>query len=473
MFRLMLIHATALVTLLACTPMRTNGQATGGNNAVTDEKPAVAAGTVATTPTAAAWTPPDPIKLKDQELDLLREENAQAKNQLTLERIGRTVYETQLKVCALREFAVHEPVKYAPLTSQVLQRIIDDSFARQYPGRALDFYIWFNQLFAALPEKIDLKNMMQDLMGEQAAGLYDPSTKTLYVKTDFPIEAPLGRMILAHEITHAMQDQDSNLLGLGVEDVDDSDRALAVLAIAEGDATLLMTEYMTQNGNPLSMLMDLPRMMSLDQGKFNEAPAAIRETVLFPYMKGMQFFKTLDGRTRQHPGRRDPGGAGWRGEIFKDPPITTTQILHPEKYLANEKPVAIDLPLADHATTSTLNVMGEFGISLLLNPLLGEARATQAAAGWNGDKLLLADFPAESAGVGPRRVLHWVTRWETPQDAQEFATALEDAFKARYPTGLTLTGDPNDRRAKIGPIELEILRPEPARVELKGRFPQP
>src|SRR5207244_879336 len=152
-------------------------------------------------------------------------------------------------------------VNYLPLTDQKLDELLEAGIKKQFPGEALSDYIWLNQLFKALPADFDLLKTMKELTAEQVAGLYDPLSRVLFVRTDFKLEAPLGRMILAHEICHALQDQNNSLTEMGLDDSSDADRALAALSIAEGDATLLMAEHLARYGSPLGLLAQIPGMM--------------------------------------------------------------------------------------------------------------------------------------------------------------------------------------------------------------------
>lgn len=412
-----------------------------------------------------AWTPPDPLALKDQEIRLLKQQLAQARQKLDSERVGRIVYETQLRVAALHGFAVKGVVSFTPLTPAIIDRLVSDSIRTQYPGQTLEHFVWLNQLFAALPQPYDMQQSVRDLMGEQAAGIYDPHSKQLFVKTDFPLESPMGQMVLAHEICHAFQDQNFSLLDMGAEDADDSDRALAALAIAEGDATILMSEHFAKYGNPLDLFRFLPSMLSMDQEKLNAAPAAIQESLLFPYLDGMKFFQSLRGRL---PGGAQRTGAypdaAWRMAVFKRPPLTTQQILHPELYLSQKMPAKIAEPKAPGAAGKpTVNVAGEFGARLLLTPMLGNVRAAKVAAGWNGDKVAVAD-----AATGKRRLIRWATRWDSRQEADEFAAALEEALKARFAGKLEWRADAQGRIAETPEARLRVTRPTAEGVELEG-----
>lgn len=425
--------------------------------------PLLAGSQAATFAQVAPAATPD---LAQQEIQLLKRRLAEAQVKLAEERTGRVVYETQAEVAALRGFWLLEPVDYKPLTKERLVQILDESIARQYPGKSLEYYVWLNQLFSALPEPFDMLQYMHELTGEQVAGLYDPASAVLFVRDRFDLSSPLGRMILAHEICHALQDQNHPLQELGVEDSENSDRALAVLSIAEGDATLLMSEYLAQYGNPFSLIADLPRMMAMDQQKLNNAPPAIQQSLLFPYMQGMQFFQHLNGRTRTHPqgDRADlQTDSAWRAEVFSDPPESTEQILHPEKYLTRELPGDVELPATDDMLSSATNVLGEFGTALMFEPLLGRERARKAAQGWNGDRVRVGD-----AKQGGRRLVQWVARWDSEQDATEFSDALREALEARYAGALRWrqSGSEWQGRARKATFTLRAL--EPTLISLTG-----
>src|SRR5690606_29869422 len=155
-----------------------------------------------------------------------------------------------------------------------------------------------------------------------------------------------GRLVLAHEITHALQDQNFELLELGVEDHENGDRQLALMAIIEGDATLLMSEYMIEHASPFGLLSELPSLLTMSQEELDRAPVAIRESLMFPYLRGVQFFMDLAGRVPADDDDAEPFAValqpGWRSRVFLNPPISTEQIMHPEKYLRGEAPEPID-----------------------------------------------------------------------------------------------------------------------------------
>ncbi|OPZ08995.1 MAG: hypothetical protein BWZ08_00766 [candidate division BRC1 bacterium ADurb.BinA292] len=419
---------------------------------------------------AASGAVPTREEIREKELQLLRRQLTELRRKYEENLISRLVYETQVQVAAIRGFQIEAPVQFKPLTNRVLDQILMETVERSYPGPTLTLHVWLNELFGALPEGIDLLKLYRDLMGEQAAGLYDPESKTLFVREDFPMEQAMGRLILAHEICHALQDQQFGLAEMGVEDTGNADRSLATLALAEGDATLLMGEHMARYGNPLSLFSNLPDMMLMNQEQLNRAPRAIQRELLFPYLDGMRFFEELNGRLpadSEHAGQVADSPAEWRNWVWLDPPVSTEMILHPEKYLARELPVEIE-PLGEDDEHSAETTIGEFGMSLLLEAALGHERANEAAAGWHGDRIRLSQ-ELDGEGQPAIRRLHWVTHWDSPGDADQFAQALVDAFNERI-DGLTWEEAGPERKAGAPSAELTLTRPGETSVELVGLF---
>jgi hypothetical protein len=407
-------------------------------------------------------------ELKDREIDLLKRRLEKVKSELGEERIGRIVYQTQIETAAKHGLKVGKLLEYEPLTPQTIERLLVESIQEQYPGRGFDLYNWTLRFFGAIPADMDVMRLMHELMVEQAGGVYDPFTETLYIKPEFDVTTAMGRMILAHEITHALQDQNYDLKGMGIWEPDNGDRSLALAAIIEGDASLMMTEILIGGDNPLALLADLPEMAMMDQQKLMSAPAFFRESMMFPYLDGMMFFQNLRGRTRKP---RDGGEVSfldpaWRNALFEDPPLSTEQILHPEKYLAGEMGAEIARlePPAGYPHV-VRDVMGELGVRLMLAPMVERTRAEAAAMGWNGDRMLVAENEA-----GTIQRVQWITGWDTPGDAEEFVSALRDALAARFGgEGLEWERDGDRWRAKFGAgSELTLRRPAAATVTLDG-----
>ena len=263
-----------------------------------------------------------------------------------------------------------------------------------------------------IPPGTDYVALMVDLLSEQIAGYYDPDTKqlTLLATTG---QAPLwDEMVLAHEMVHALQDQAFDLTKFEDVPPGEGDAAQARHALVEGDGITLMFELLlARKGftppwdnarltNELAHQMDLPTGDALDK-----APLAIREMMLFPYRAGFSFVTSL--RATQPWSAID--------KAFKRPPKSTEQILHPEKYLEDEQPIAVklELPGVVHST-----VWGELGFELFLRAHGVDAgTAKLAAAGWAGDRVVATDK------LGAAKLI-----WDSEVDAIEAFDAAQRAL---------------------------------------------
>jgi hypothetical protein len=210
-----------------------------------------------------------------------------------------------------------------------------------------------------------------------------------------------------------LQDQNYSLKTLPLDVKDNDDLALATSALVEGDATLLMTRYYAENADPTRMLGDLTSMLGQDPKQLLQSPPYLQEMLLFPYQEGNQFATALFMA----------GGTSALNEAFRHRPVSTQQILHPEKFLHDRRdPQAVALTRIQSKDWQLIgnNVLGEFGIRCLLEPSAGSFEAVRAAQGWNGDR-----YHVYERGKNGPTGLVWVTVWENADAAKEF----EDAYK--------------------------------------------
>lgn len=250
------------------------------------------------------------------------------------------------------------------------------------------------------------------LYTEQVQGMYDEDSGDMFIVKGLPLTGNLQRMFLVHELTHALQDQHFNLKGLPLNSEND-DTALACLALIEGDATLAMFEYYKNNLKIYKIFWDLLSYLSVDQSEFYSSPYYIRENLIFPYKWGIRF---VTGRT-------------WDGidKLYKDPPGSTEQIMHPERY-PEDKPVDIDI--SENIPEWRLldsNTMGEFNIRVLFSIYLGEYESILPTKGWGGDKWQVWEEP----DTGKLRII-WYTIWDTSKDAEEFFNAFKRLIGKRH-----------------------------------------
>src|SRR5215831_12949594 len=173
-----------------------------------------------------------------------------------------------------------------------------------------------------VPTDFQYRALMIRVLTEQVAGYYEPKTRQFHLADWIDVDGQ--RPVMAHELTHALQDQHFDLRRFEHWPKGDSDAELAVHALIEGDATLAMVMYISSD--PMRAVTFLKSMgaMGVDTKELNQAPRAIRESLLFPYQEGLTWTRTLYGQ----------GGWSQVSQAFTTLPQSTEQIMHPEKYLA-------------------------------------------------------------------------------------------------------------------------------------------
>jgi len=240
------------------------------------------------------------------------------------------------------------------------------------------------EAFGLLPKGFDLDSFMIDLLTEQIAGLYDPKAHEFYVADWIPIDDQ--RRVMAHELTHALEDQHFQIEAWEKAARPNDDSELARESVLEGSAMVAMMEYLLQeSGRSLKDLPDIdPAMLVGDMDEtptLKKAPPFIKDALIFPYLDGMSFSAAVLKRS---------GWAALPG-IFAKPPVSTQQILHPALYNSGKVPSPLSLPSLEKTLDADWvkleeNALGEFGWKEVLKQFLGETRAKPLSAAWDGDR---------------------------------------------------------------------------------------
>lgn len=279
-----------------------------------------------------------------------------------------------------------------------------------------------------------LRDYVVQLLREQVAGFYEPKTKEFYLAAWLPLSDQ--KRVIAHELVHALQDQHFNLRRFEDWPKGDSDAELAAHALVEGEATLVMIEYdfeqqgMKLDMNKIGALTD--SMIEQDAGSdakaypvLANAPKVLKENLQFPYLYGAGFVgAVLKNRS-------------WQAldTTYSSLPASTEQIMHPERFLARDHPVKIEIPdlsgsLGANWKKADADVNGEFGYLVALAEFISRRVARAAAAGWGGDRYALYENKA-TGGL----VLVQYTIWDTESDAREFFDAYSERTEKRYRIG--------------------------------------
>lgn len=320
----------------------------------------------------------------------------------------------------LRGLPFKNPVTYKNIGRDELKKFLSKKMEEQYSSQEMRDYGRTLETLGLIPEGTDLMESILGLYDEQVAAFYVPEERALYTFKDSTLANNLDQVTMAHELTHALQDQNFDLTTFPLKIKDNDDLALATSALVEGDATLLMAEYYGEHLDVRNMLSDvLAGMTGQKTAKFQSVPPFFREMLLFPYQQGTEFATAVFAA----------GGTEALNAAFKKPPVSTREILHPEKFIRNRrdpvKPVVTGTMPADWHRIGD-NVLGEFGLRSLLSQYVGVFEAQRTAEGWDGDR-----FHVYSRGTNGPCVLLWETAWETPADAAEFVNTYKLVVQKR------------------------------------------
>ncbi|MDA1259953.1 MAG: hypothetical protein O3A20_04970, partial [Planctomycetota bacterium] len=297
-------------------------------------------------------------------------------------------------------------------------------------------------LFGFLPDDNDFMETMRALLEAAVGGYYDPKQSKFWLIEGYA-GGPLADILMAHELQHALDDQYFPLEAMLDSSEDNSDVVFALRSVVEGSATSAMNLYlvraMTNDWLPPGELMPAD-MIGTQMAALDDAPLAMVAGLMLPYMEGNLFL--VRGGTMLEAVTKNPSDEDLR-RAFTEPPQSSEQILHPEKYW---DPKLTDPPLAVVVTDRSAELggdwrcvdedtLGELGCAFLAVPRLPTPLELQfgamglrhpASAGWGGDRY--RSYLREDGA----RLAHAITVWDTEADAEEFEAALAIAH-ARAP----------------------------------------
>jgi hypothetical protein len=339
----------------------------------------------------------------------------------------------EANVVDIRGLESIEPVEPLFLTTDELRAQLEADLAEDYSPEQARLDVLVLSAFDFLEPDFDLYNFTIDLLTEQVAGYYDTETKEFVLVGDDAQFSALEQWTHAHEYTHALQDQHFDL-GLLNDDSLDSEAAFALRALAEGDATLVQSIYLTGGYFSQAQLFEiLTSAGEIDTTIFDSAPPILARELEFPYKEGLIFAQAL----------YDRDGFAAIDEAWQNLPQSTEQIIHPDRYLAGDSPQIVSLP----PLTDTLglgwqllqeDILGEFYLREYLSQQLSSVEVTAAATGWGGDRFAVYHHEEDGRLVMVLRLV-----WDTPADGDEFA-----ATYAQYPA--RLLGGPAEDQADGG-----------------------
>jgi hypothetical protein len=327
------------------------------------------------------------------------------------------------RVMKARGLDAKRPVPGVLLDRDALIARVKEHVARELPPEAIRNEGLALQLFGFVPTEFDYEAAQYRLLEDQLAGYYEPSDGTMYMASDLGDQE--AEATLAHELVHALQDERWNLESRSKYVAGDGDRSEAVSALAEGDATSAMFDVLIARagqGGGTKTALDVPDDVFADQirdamgqGPGASAPHVMRTSLAAPYIYGTLFVHAL----RRHGGWAAVDGA------WDNPPATTEQILHPDKWLSREAPIAVPVPpfaaLGADWKVADEDSEGELGTRLAFEEWMDPAAAAAASADWGGDRGVLVTS-------GDRAAYAWRLRYDKGPSSD--SRAASRAFRA-------------------------------------------
>ena len=323
---------------------------------------------------------------------------------------------------------IKAPVKKKVVSRAEVRKLLIHNLHADYTPQQIHVQEATLRAFGLISKSFDLQKFLISFYTEQAAGFYDPHTKTMYIADWIPPD--MQKMVLAHELTHALQDQNFNLEHYMQAVQKDDDAEAARQAVVEGYATAAMFQSMIGT-MPLSDLPNLDAVLEpLIREKmaefpvYSKAPFFFRLQALFPYVQGSGFIEK---------GLRRGDWKSLNG-LFTSPPTSTKAIFQPDIYFNHVKLPEIRLPQKNPLSSVRglkmldENTMGELGFDALLGQFLSEDAAKTASSNWMGDRYIVyEDRAAQSYALIAR------TRWASPEAALTFFRDYHTILTQKYP----------------------------------------
>jgi len=322
--------------------------------------------------------------------------------------------------------------------------VLEKMFAKEYPPEKAYKDERLLKFLGLLPENVNLMDSMKALLLEQIGGFYDPETRELYLikagQVPMLDNQLVRKTIMAHELCHAIQDMNLDLNSMmNEEKVQNDDQVAAFQAFIEGQATIVMTQYLFKLapdklpdfGAMRQYMADSGDMMGMSFTEFKNAPLYLKERIaLFPYVDGAVFYRNL---VMKFPGKKPV-------EFFKMLPKSSEQILHFDKYVQNDQPSQLELKSAENLLGGEWKLLsreaiGEIDWRILLTENGFPKDSIKLAEGWDGTSSYLYEKKDDK-----NLAMVLLSSWDTEQDAAEIYEAYKKILTKKHPTWQTAKG---------------------------------
>lgn len=386
---------------------------------------------------------------------------------------------------------IKHSVKRKLASREEVQKYIEDRMKDDEDARRLQRSEVVLKKFALLPEQFELRTFLVGLLKEQVAGFYDSKKKTVYL-LDW-VEPEAQKSVLAHELTHALQDQNFGLEKWAKaakhlpaapqssnegeaprtvrekhpgQDLMEDERMAARQAVSEGQAMVVLIDYMLAPENesvrshPAIADAVMAGMMSSGETPlYTKAPMFLKQLLLFPYQYGLKFETEILAKSGTE--------AAFAG-AFRNPPVDTRQILEPETYIRNEEIPLMPVPDFEGAAGKEyakydLSVMGEFDVLLLAKQYAGQEAAGTMSPKWRGGYYYAALKPGTPKTSGrdvtvptSSIALAYVSKWANAEAAEQFAAMYAGYLGRRYKSAKEIGAAPAAQEEKDHPAESKV-----------------
>jgi hypothetical protein len=347
-----------------------------------------------------------------------------------MERLG----EIKKNLVAIRGLEFVNEVPISIEKQDVIRRYLEADLLEDYGEEKLRNLSRAYTKLGLLPAGSDLKDSLLNFYTAKVLGFYSPKSKGVML-TERPYtrilsdgtynlaEGDLNEMTLAHELTHALQDQHFSLRQR-LRPSDNDDKTLALRALAEGDAILTEFAYLSgglDKWSPTQINQVLQNSSKQLHLVMSRVPAAIVDKLLFQHRAGASFVYRLLSEK------------GWSGInlLYGSPPLSTKQVLHPEKYLdLPDPPTRVDLTdlsilFPSGWTEIENNTLGELMVRCLFKEFFSQKEAEVVAGGWDGDRFV-------AFRRGDQVSFIWATVWDSAEDAEEFFQKYQEIVARKY-----------------------------------------
>jgi hypothetical protein len=339
------------------------------------------------------------------------------------------------RTAKVRKLPLRKPIEFRSCSEDIIRAELNQAMVEDTPPEEMDADQKLLAALGLIPPKENLSETLSNVLTEQISGAYDTETKDITIVEGKGLGSIMDELTMAHEITHGLQDQNFYLDKPPMEnDAYNGDNDFAVESLVEGDAMVTMLDYAGEYVDVEKLLEAELEGSEMSSKELDKAPAYIRDTLLFPYEEGMNFAEQVKNKK----------GLAGVDAAYRDPPLSTEQIIHPDKYITHrDNPRPVPLPdisgaLGPKWKLINSDTMGEFDVRAWFDQYGGLITGRDVAGGWGGNTIQYYQGP------GKKYVVVNMFAWDTAKDAGEFFKEYSGLLKERFENKVDKTSGDGD-----------------------------